>query len=92
MDAQRCTASRDDILVDINGYFLHGNDGEKLMVIRGYDEPLLEKIILTLKRSRDEDIKELAEVLENHFNERHDDRRSSVQVRPEDKKNGRKRG
>jgi hypothetical protein len=77
--------------VELNGYFLHGVDGEKLLVVRGYNEPLLEKIILTLKRSRDQDIKELAEVLENHFNERHDDGRSSVETRSKNKKNGRKR-
>ena len=78
--------------MELNGYFLHGVDGEKLLVIRGHNEPLLEKIILTLKRSRDQNIKDLAEVLENHFNERHDDGRSSVQIRPKNKKNGRKRG
>lgn len=61
------------------------------MVIRGHDEDMMERIIGTLYRSRDEDIKKLAEILENHFNERHDDGGSSIQIRSKDKKNGRKR-
>jgi hypothetical protein len=75
----------------MNAYFLHGSDGEKLMVIRGHDEDAMIQIIDTLKRSRHESVKELAEVLENHFNERHDDGGSSIQARPKNKKNGRKR-
>jgi hypothetical protein len=78
----------DDIM---NAYFLHGSDGEKLMVIRGHDEDLMQKVINVLQRSRDERIKELAEILENHFNERHDDGGSSIQTRSKNKKNGRKR-
>jgi hypothetical protein len=75
----------------MKAYFLHGSDEEKLLVIRGHDENLMQKIIDTLKRSRDERVKKIAEVLENHFNERHDDGGSSIKVRPQDKKNGRKR-
>ena len=78
----------DDIM---KAYFLHGSDGEKLMVIRGHDEDAMIQIIDTLKRSRHESVKELAEVLENHFNERHDDGGSSIQARPKNKKDGRKR-
>lgn len=77
--------------MSLNGYFLHGANEEKLMVIRGHDEEAMKKIIDILHRSRDEDIKKLAEVLENHFNERHDDGGSSIQVRPKNKKNGGKR-
>ena len=75
----------------MNAYFLHGSGGEKLMVIRGHDEETMKRIIDTLHRSRDEDIKRLAEVLESHFNERHDDGGSPIQVRPKNKKDGRKR-
>jgi hypothetical protein len=75
----------------MNAYFLHGSDGEKLMVIRGHDEDMMEKIIDTLHRSRYEGIKKLAETLESHFNERHDDGGSSIQARPKNKKDGRKR-
>ena len=75
----------------MNSYFLHGSEGEKLLVIRGHDEELMEKIIATLGRSRDERIKKIAEALENHFNERHDDGRSTLKVRPKNKKNGRVR-
>ena len=75
----------------MNAYFLHGSDGEKLMVIRGYSEELMQKIIDTLQRSRDERIKDLAYILESHFNERHDDGGSPIQTRPKNKKDGRKR-
>ena len=75
----------------MDAYFLHGVDGEKLLVIRGHDEELMEKIIATLSRSRDDKIKSLSEALENHFNERHDDGGSFIQTRSKDKKNGRKR-
>jgi hypothetical protein len=75
----------------MNAYFLYGSDGESLMVIRGHDEDKMRQIIDTLKRSRNESIKELAEVLENHFNERHDDGGSSIETRSKNKKDGRKR-
>ena len=81
-------ASLGDIM---DAYFLHGADGEKLLVIRGHDEELMQQIIATLGRSRSDEIKSLSEVLENHFNERHDDGGSSIQIRSKDKKNGRKR-
>ena len=75
----------------MDAYFLHGSDGEKLLVIRGNDEELMQQIISTLGRSRSDEIKSLSEVLENHFNERHDDGGSFIQVRSKDKKDGRKR-
>lgn len=75
----------------MKAYFLHGIDGEKLMVIRGYSEEIMQKIIDTLHRSRDERIKDLAEILENHLNERNDDGGSSIEIRSKNKKNGRKR-
>ena len=81
-------ASLGDIM---DAYFLHGAEGEKLLVIRGHDEELMQQIIATLGRSRSDEIKSLSEVLENHFNERHDDGGSSIQIRSKDKKNGRKR-
>lgn len=75
----------------MNAYFLHGADNEKLLVIRGHDEELMQKIIDTLSRSRNDRIKEIAEVLENHFNERYDDGRSIVKARSKNKKDGRQR-
>jgi hypothetical protein len=75
----------------MDAYFLHGSDNEKLLVIRGHDEELMQKIIDTLSRSRNDKIKEIAEVLENHFNERYDDGRSVIKTRPKNKKDGRKR-
>ena len=85
---QNYTAFVDDIM---NAYFLHGSDGEKLMVIRGGDEDLMQQIIATLKRSRDERVKDIAEILESHFNERNDDGRSTSETRPKNKKTGRHR-
>jgi hypothetical protein len=75
----------------MDAYFLHGSDGEKLLVIRGHDEELMQQIISTLGRSRNDEIKNLSEVLENHFNERHDDGGSSIQIRSKNKKDGGKR-
>jgi hypothetical protein len=75
----------------MDAYFLHGVDGEKLIVIRGHNEELMQQVITTLGRSRNDSIKKLSEVLENHFNERHDYGGSLIQTRPENKKNGRKR-
>ena len=75
----------------MNAYFLYGSSGEKLMVIRSEDEDLMQQIITTLQRSRDERVKDIAKTLENHFNERHDDGGSSIQTRSKDKKDGRKR-
>lgn len=75
----------------MNAYFLHGSNEEKLLVIRGTDEDLMQQIIDTLKRSRNERIKEIAEILENHFNERDDDGGSSIQTRPKNKKVSRNR-
>lgn len=70
----------------MDAYFLHGSDGEKLLVIRGNDEELMQQIISTLGRSRSDKIKNLSEVLENHFNERHDNGGSPIKVRSKDKK------
>lgn len=75
----------------MDAYFLHGSDGEKLLVIRGHDEEFMQQIISTLGRSRNDEIKKLSEVLENHFNERHDDGGSSIEIRSKNKKDGRKR-
>jgi len=76
----------------MNGYFLYGSDDEMLMVIRGYDEDAMFSIIQKLKKSREEDIKKLAEILESHFYERDNARRSSIETRSKDSKDGRKRG
>ena len=83
------TALAGDIM---NGYFLYGSDNEMLMVIRGYDEDVMIGIINKLKKSREDEIKKLAEILENHFYERDTSRGSSIKTRPKDSQNGRKRG
>jgi hypothetical protein len=70
------------------GYFLYGSDDEMMMVIRGYDENLMLSIISKLKKSREQDIKNLAEILENHFYDRDNDRRSTSKTRSENKKTG----
>jgi hypothetical protein len=75
----------------MDGYFLYGSDEEMLMVIRGYDEDAMFSIIQKLKKSREENIKKLAEILENHFYERDNVRRGSIETGPKDKKNGGKR-
>lgn len=59
-----------------------------LMVIRGHNEDIMIKIIDLIKKSRDENIRSLAEVLESHFNERYYDGGRSISSGPEDKKNG----
>lgn len=77
--------------MSLNGYFLHGANEEKLMVIRGYDEETMKKIIDILHKSRDEDIRKLAEVLESHLNERYDNGGSPIKIRSKNQKDGRKR-
>lgn len=74
------------------GYFLYGSDEEMMMVIRGYDENIMLSIITKLKRSRDEEIKNLAETLENHFYDRDNDRRSISKTRSKNKKVSGQRG
>lgn len=75
------------VFVDsMDAYFLYGANDEKLMVIRGHDENIMKEIIDILSKARDNEIKRLAEILENHFNERHDNGRSVVQTGPKDKK------
>lgn len=76
----------------MNGYFLYGSDNEMLMVIRGYDENMMIGIINKLKKSKEEDIKKLAEILESHFYERDASRGSTSKTRPKNPQNGRKRG
>jgi hypothetical protein len=86
---QCCTAPVDDIM---NGYFLYGIDNEMLMVIRGQDEEVMFSIIQKLKRSKEEDIRKLAETLENHFYDRNTAGGSSSKTRSKNPQNGRKRG
>ena len=73
----------------LKGYFLYGSGEEMMMVIRGHDEDAMFSIINKLKRSREENIKELAETLENHFYDRNDDGRNSSETRSKDKKTSR---
>jgi predicted metal-dependent phosphoesterase TrpH len=72
--------------MELKGYFLYGSDKEMMMVIRGYDEDTMFAIINKLKRSREENIKELAETLESHFYDRNNDGRNSSETRSKDKK------
>jgi hypothetical protein len=76
----------------MNGYFLYGSDDEMLMVIRGYDEKAMIGIINKLKKSREDEIIKLAEILENQFYERDTSRGSVVKAGPKNPQNGRKRG
>ena len=76
----------------MNGYFLYGSDDEMLMVIRGYDEKAMIGIINKLKKSREDEIKKLAEILENQFYERDTSRGSAIKTRPKNPQDGRKRG
>jgi len=75
----------------MNAYFLYGVNEEKLMVIKSKDDSMMRNIIDILAKSRDNNIREIAEILENHFNERHDDGGSFIQTRSKNKKNGRVR-
>jgi hypothetical protein len=70
----------------IRGYFLEGVDKELLLVIRGYDEEQMYSIIKKIETMRDTEIKELAEVLEIHFNDRQNNGRNSIEARPQNKK------
>jgi hypothetical protein len=70
----------------MDAYFLYGANDEKLMVIRGQDENIMREIIDILSKARDNEIKRIAEILENHFNERHDNGGSPIKVRSKDKK------
>lgn len=70
----------------IRGYLLEGVDEELLVVIRGYNEEQIYSIIKKLESMRDQDIKELAEILENHFNDRISNRGHLSEARPKNKK------
>jgi hypothetical protein len=72
----------------IRGYLLEGVNEELLLVIRGYDEEQMYSIIKKLESMRDQEVKELAEVLENHFNDRISNGRNPVKARPQNKKKG----
>jgi hypothetical protein len=72
----------------IRGYLLEGVNEELLLVIRGYDEEQMYSIIKKLESMRDQEVKELAEVLENHLNDRISNGRNSVEARPQNKKKG----
>lgn len=72
----------------MKGYFLEGVDGELLLVIRGYNEEQMYSIIKKIETMREEEMKELARVLEIHFNDRNKDGRNSGSARPENKKKG----
>jgi hypothetical protein len=76
----------------VNGYFLYGSDNEMLMVIRSHDEDFMMSIITKLKKSREPQIKELAETLENHFYDRDSDGRNTSKTRSQNKKTSRSSG
>ena len=54
----------------------------------GRTEASIKKIIKKLESMRDQEVKELAEVLENHLNDRISNGRNSVKARPQNKKKG----
>jgi hypothetical protein len=69
----------------ISGYFLEGSEGEFLMVIKSHNEELMLSIIKKISSMRDDEVKKLAEVLENHFYERDNYRGHSGETRPQNK-------
>jgi ribosome-binding ATPase YchF (GTP1/OBG family) len=71
----------------MNGYVLHGVDGEILLVMRGFDEEEILHIIGRIRASRRKDIKELAEELEKSLYD-NGSRRDSSQVGPKNKSKG----
>jgi hypothetical protein len=70
----------------IKGYVLEGVDKELLLVIRSYDEEQVYSIIKKIETMRDNEIKELAKVLEMHLNDRHSNRGDSSETRSQNKK------
>lgn len=72
----------------MQGYFLEGVDGELLLVIRSYNEEQMYSIIKKIETMREEEIKDLAKILEMHFNDRNKDGRHLSETRPKDKKKG----
>lgn len=52
----------------MEGYFLRGADGERLLVIRSTNDDLLCSIIQRLSKMRHKEIKELGRALEEEFN------------------------
>jgi hypothetical protein len=72
----------------MQGYFLEGVDGELLLVIRGHSEEQMYSIIKKIETMREEEIKELAQTLEMHFNDRNKDGRHSSETRSQNKKKG----
>jgi hypothetical protein len=69
----------------ISGYFLEGSEGEFLMVIKSHNEELMLSIIKKISSMRDDEVKKLAEVLENHFYERDNYRGYPVETGPKNK-------
>ena len=72
----------------MDAYFLYGVEDEMLMVIRGTNEATMLSIINKLKRSKEDEIRTIAEILENHFYERDTSRRSAIKAGPKDPQNG----
>ena len=70
---------------NVSGYFLEGSEGEFLLVVRTHNEDIMFSIIKKLSSMRDDKIKELAKILESHFNERNNSRGHSVKARPKNK-------
>lgn len=56
----------------ISGYFLYGLDGERLLVVRSWDDEAMLKVIKRIQASRDKEIKALGAELEEHFNDKRD--------------------
>jgi hypothetical protein len=71
----------------MNGYVLHGVDGEILLVMRGFDEEEILHIIGRIRASRRKDIKELADELEKSLYD-NGSRGNPSQTRPKNKGKG----
>lgn len=52
----------------MEGYFLRGADGERILVVRTTNDDLLWSIIQRLAKMRHKEIKELGRALQEEFN------------------------
>lgn len=67
----------------MDAYIKNGVDGEIIMVIRGYDQDLINSLIHRLSSSRTKEIKAIANRLEEDFNG-NSIRRSTIKTKSKD--------
>lgn len=68
----------------MNAYIKRGVDGEIILVIRGYDEEVVEAVISKLQHARSKALKILAEQLEKDFNGNDSTRGTISKTKPKD--------